>query len=230
MTRYILRELIYDNPLASPSDVQGFRLEGDAQISFPNGRLRMENLRDPAEGQKANFVYWCPQGFPDHIAISWDFWPLREPGLCILFFAAKGRQGQDIFHPSLACRTGEYQQYHHGDINALHISYFRRKQPEERAFHTCNLRKSYGFHLVCQGADPIPSVEDARPPYHIHLAKCGPEVAFCINDLPIFHWVDDGATYGPLLDGGKIGFRQMAPLIGEYANLRVHTVERQTSA
>jgi hypothetical protein len=214
-------ELIYDNPLAGPGDVVGWRLEGEASITFPNGRMRIENLRDPAEGQAANLVFWCPEDWPDGIEIAWDFWPVREPGLCILFFAARGQGGEDLFSPRLAARTGQYEQYHHGDINALHLSYFRRKAPSERAFHTCNLRKSYGFHLVAQGADPLPSVEDADPPYAIRLVKNGPVVEFAIRDLPVLRWVDDGASFGPLLGGGKIGFRQMAPLIGEYANLRI---------
>ena len=47
-----------------------------------------------------------------------------------------------------------------------------------------------------------------------------------VNDLPVLRWVDDGESYGPLLAGGKIGFRQMAPLIAEYANLQIHTVEK----
>jgi len=106
------------------------------------------------------------------------------------------------------------------------VSYFRRRFPAERAFHTCNLRKSYGFHLVAQGADPLPSVADATPPYRVRLVQCGPEVAFAINDLEVFRWRDDGSTYGPVLGGGKIGFRQMAPLMAEYANLTVHAVER----
>jgi hypothetical protein len=223
---YRLTDLIYENPLATQSDVAAFRLEGDAAISFPVGRMRIENRRDPSEGQKANLVYWCPQTLPADISIAWDFWPIREPGLCILFFAAAGSEGQDLFDPGLAPRTGEYKTYHHGDINAFHISYFRRRWPQERAFHTCNLRKSYGFYMVAQGADPLPSVADATPPYRIQLIKCGPEVAFYVNDLPILNYLDDGETYGPLLGGGKIGFRQMAPLIAEYANLRVHAVER----
>jgi hypothetical protein len=81
--------------------------------------------------------------------------------------------------------------------------------------------------MVAQGADPLPSVADATPPYRIQVVKCGPEVAFYINDLPILNYLDDGETYGPLLGRGKIGFRQMAPLIAEYANLQVHTVERR---
>ncbi len=217
--------LIYENPLATADDVAGFHLEGEAALSFPMGRMRMESRLDPEEGQKANFVHWCPEEFPADVAISWDFWPIREPGLSILFFAAQGIHGEDVLDPGLAQRTGEYQQYHHGDINAFHVSYFRRRWPQERAFHTCNLRKSYGFHMVAQGADPIPPVADAQSPYRITVVKCAAEIVFAVNDLPIFHFVDDGRRYGPLLAGGKIGFRQMAPLIAEYANLRVHPVK-----
>ncbi len=226
MFSFEVGDTVYENPLAAESDAAGFRLEGEARISFPNGRLRMENLRDPAEGQRSNFVFWCPETFPADVSIEWAFWPVREPGLCILFFAAKGRSGEDLFDPSLIARTGDYKQYHHGDINALHVSYFRRRWPEERAFHTCNLRKSYGFHMVAQGADPIPPVADATPPYRIQVVKCGGNVAFSINELPIFSWRDDGVGYGPVLGGGKIGLRQMAPLVGEYANLVVRSVTR----
>lgn len=154
--------------------------------------------------------------------ITWDFYPVREPGLCMMFFAARGMEGQELFDHSLKKRTGEYVQYHHGDINAFHISYFRRKEPDERSFHTCNLRKSYGFYLTAQGGDPIPDVADAKPPYHIAVIKRGNVVQFMIDTLEIFRFEDDGETYGPLLEGGKIGFRQLAPFIGEYAELRVY--------
>lgn len=217
-------EPIYRNPLATPADVEAFRLEGDARMSFPQGRLRMENARDPSEGQAANFVFWVPEEFPDHIRISWKFWPIRSPGLSILFFAARARAGGGIFDAGLAERRGEYRQYHSGDIDALHVSYFRRSSPEERAFRTCNLRKSHGFHLVAQGADPIPTVADAIPPYRIELLKSGPHVRFAINELPIFAWSDDG-SHGPPLAGGRIGLRQMAPLIAEYADLTVERID-----
>jgi hypothetical protein len=223
---YQIGQTLYENLLAHKADVKGFRLEGDAIITFPKGRMRMQNLRDVAEGQAANFVFWCPLNFPPDIEVSWDFWPIQEPGLCILFFAATGRKGEDLFDSKLAPRAGLYEQYHHGDINALHVSYFRRRYPVERAFHTCNLRKSYGLHLVSQGADPIPSVVDTQGPYRIRLIKYKAEVAFSINDLPIFRWVDDGITHGSFLGSGKIGFRQMAPLIGEYANFKVKAVKK----
>lgn len=222
MSKELRGQLIYSNPLDSPEAIADFRLEGQAACSFPLGRLRMENAADPKEGQKSNFVLWCPESFPADLSVEWDFWPIREPGLCILFFSAQGRQGEDLFDPALAQRTGEYDMYHHGDIHAFHISYFRRRYPEERAFHLCNLRKSYGFHMVAQGADPIPPVADAAGPYRMRVDKLGAKVAFYINDLLIFEWEDDGAAFGPLLGGGKLGFRQMAPLMAEYANLKVY--------
>jgi hypothetical protein len=204
--------------------MRGFRLEGDAKISFAGGRMRMENARDATDGQASNFVYWCPEVFPDNIEATWEFRPIREPGLCIFFFAAAGISDKDLFDPSLPNRTGEYEQYHSGAINTLHVSYFRRRYPEERAFHVCNLRKSKGFHLVAQAADPIPSVEDVTAPFRISVWKKGPAVRFSVNELRLFEWVDDGRTYGPVLAGGRIGFRQMAPLVGEYGNLVVHSL------
>jgi hypothetical protein len=140
---------------------------------------------------------------------------------------ARGRGGEDLFAPTLAPRTGEYKQYHHGDINCYHVGRFRRVSDEGRAFQTCHLRKSYGFHLVAEGADPIPPAKYAVPPYHIQALKCGPDVRLAINDLPILEYHDDGHTYGPLLDGGKVGFRQMAPMIACYANLKVYALERE---
>ncbi len=217
-------KLVYRNPLASDHDLKGFRAEGDAASSFPRGRWRLEGLRDPSEGQDANIVVWCPETFPDHIRMAWDYRPIQEPGLSIFFFAAGGCGGEHVLDAGLATRRGPYRQYTHGDIHALHISYFRRRHPEEREFTTCNLRKSYGFHLVAQGADPLPSVPDATRPYRVWVVKSGPHVRFGIDQLECLRWRDDGQSTGAVLGGGSIGFRQMTPLIAEYANLEVHTL------
>lgn len=214
--------LIYSNPLASPVDVADFRMEGRAAVSFPQGRLRLENILPAEEGQKANYLFWCPQLFPADIYATWEFWPLREPGLAMMFFSANGSNGQDLFSPQLPPRTGEYDVYHHGQMNGFHASYFRRAYESERAFHLCNLRKSYGLHLVAQGADPLPNIADARPPYRMAICKKGNTIQFYAGTLCLYTFVDDGITWGPLLGGGYIGFRQMAPLMAEYANLNVY--------
>lgn len=218
------KKLIYENKLSCEKDVSDFVLEGSAEIYFKNGKMRMKNAIDPSEGQRSNFVYWCPVDFPSDILIEWDFKPIEEPGLAIMFFCAGGVNGEDLFSPSLKKRDGQYELYHSGDINAYHISYFRRKWDEERAFHTCNLRKSKGFNLVSQGADPIPDCADAKDSYHIEILKHNGKIDFKIDNLTVFSWLDDGKEYGKILTCGKIGFRQMAPLVGEYSNLRVYEI------
>lgn len=216
------KNLIYKNNLSCMDDVKNFVLEGSAQIYFENNKMRMRNALSEELGQKSNFVFWCDKEFPSDIMIEWDFRPIEEPGLAIMFFCAKGCSGEDLFDNTLAPRDGQYDLYHSGDINAYHVSYFRRKWDEERNFHTCNLRKSKGFHLVAQGADPIPNCEDTMGSYHICVSKYKGRIDFSIDALTVFSWQDDGEAFGPVLDGGKIGFRQMAPLIGEYSNLKVY--------
>ncbi|MFW6253198.1 MAG: DUF1961 family protein, partial [bacterium] len=214
-----------ENTLASPADITEWRCEGDAAITFPRGRLRLENAyeRDTDQGRHANFVLWCDRDFPDNIVVRWEFKPLSDRGLAMIWIAAAGRNGEDLFDPALDPRDGDYPQYHHGDINALHGSYFRRN-PQETSFRTCNLRKSYGFHMVAQGGDPLPDCRDVEAPYTIEVLKWGPHVRFSMNGVILYHWVDDGVSYGPVLEAGKIGFRQMAGLIAEYGKLEVRSV------
>ena len=177
-------DLLYANPLAAEGDLAGFRLEGEAVLSFPAGRLRMQNALDPALGQRSNFVLWCPEEFPPDVAISWEFHPIAEPGLCMFFFATRGRRGEDLFDPALAPRHGIYDQYHHGDLDGYHVSYFRRRVPEGRAFHVCNLRKSYGFHLAAQGPDPCPASPTPRRPITCAWTTSAPRFAFPSTACP----------------------------------------------
>ncbi|SDX39434.1 protein of unknown function [Arthrobacter sp. yr096] len=220
--------MIYSNPLRGPSDIASWIAEGPVHYGTHDdggpgsggegtGALVLSGSLDAEEhGDHAHWTLWCPEEIPDHVRITWEFMPLEEPGLAMVFFAARGRGGEDLFSSALAPRTGFYPQYHSGDIDALHISYFRHKYASERAFRTCNLRKSAGFELVAQGADPLPPAEDADGYYRMEVLKDGPLVAFSINGLPLFDWTDPSA--GPL-GGGYFGIRQMAPLKAAYRNL-----------
>ncbi|MCD4851701.1 YesU family protein [Arthrobacter sp. AK01] len=227
--------MIYSNALRGPSDVAGWVAEGPVHFGTYNhgtadgGGLGLADdgtkalvlsgsLDAEEHGDQAHWTLWCPEELPDHVRITWEFLPLEEPGLAMAFFAARGHGGEDLFSASLAPRTGFYPQYHSGDIDALHISYFRHKHPSERAFRTCNLRKSAGFELVAQGADPLPPVGDADDFYRIEVIKDGPRVAFAINDLRLFEWTDPAAEP---LGGGYFGIRQMAPLKAAYRNLSI---------
>lgn len=222
--------MIYSNPLRGPSDVAGWVAEGPVQFGTHDDgapalgadgtdALVLSGSLDADEhGDHAHWTLWCPEELPDRVRILWEFLPIEEPGLAMVFFSARGQGGEDLFSPALAGRTGFYPQYHSGDIDALHVSYFRHKYTSERAFRTCNLRKSAGFELVAQGADPLPPAEDADGFYRMEVVKDGPRVAFSINGLPLFEWTD---PTGEPLGGGYFGIRQMAPLKAAYRNLRV---------
>ena len=215
-------DLLYSNPLAGPADVAGWVAEGPLKLARHEGALELSGqLDDEQFGDHAHWTFWCPVEFPDCIRISWEFLPLAEPGLAMVFFSAAGHGGRDLFSPELAPRTGYYPQYHSGDIDALHVSYFRHKHAEERAFRTCNLRKSAGFELVAQAADPLPPTEDALDFYRMELVKDGPRVEFSINGLPVLDWTDPGEH---VLGRGYFGFRQMAPLRAAYRNLVVENL------
>jgi hypothetical protein len=215
-------KVLYRNALGGPEDVADWAAEGPLKMGSHGEALELSGSLDDGEfGDRAHWTFWCPVEFPDRIRISWEFLPLEEPGLAMLFFAANGHGGKDLFSPALAPRTGYYPQYHSGDLDTLHVSYFRHKYESERAFRTCNLRKSAGFELVAQGADPLPPAEDAVDFYRMEVVKDGRRVAFSINGLPLFDWQDDSAM---VLAGGYLGFRQMAPLRAAYRNLVVEEI------
>lgn len=221
------KELIYKNPLSCAEDVKDFVAEGQVKVTFENGAMRLSSVLDAKLGQAANYVYWCNEEFPSDIMIKWKFRPLSEIGLCILFFSAKGANGEDIFDERLKKRDGRYDMYHSSDINAFHISYYRtnfRTVAGEPALRTCNLRKSCGFHMVAQGGDPIPELEYCKGFYELCIIKKGEKVEFYVNDIPVLSFQDDGKTFGAPLGGGKIGFRQMSPMIGEYRDFEVYKI------
>ena len=215
---------LYSSALSGPEDLADWILEGPMVASFPTGRLRLESAAEPAEGQAANFVAWLPVEHQGDVRISWSFRPLREPGLAMIFWAAQARGGGSLHDPALPARTGEYEQYHSGAIDAYHLSYYRRMWPTERRLHTCNLRKSHGFHLVAQGADPLPPVLDADGDYHLELVWREGRVTFSVEGIECLSWQDEGTIGGAPHRAGAIGLRQMAPLIAEYSNLRIEAL------
>lgn len=213
--------LIYRNPLTGPEDVADWVVEGPAGLGASTdpaqpGLELWSAADEDVVGDHAHFTLWCPAELPDAVRIAWSFRPLTEDGLAMLFFGATGI-GADLFSPQLAHRDGYYPQYHSGDIRTLHVSYYRRKWSSERRFTTCNLRKSPGFQLVAQGADPLPGAADADGFYRMHVEKHGRVVRFGIDDLTLFTFHDDNDPIG----AGRIGFRQMAPLRGRYQDLEV---------
>lgn len=190
-------------------------MEGEGSAAVENQRLVLRADR------KQHIVYWHKALLPDDLLIEYDFAPLADEGLCILFFCAAGSHGRDLFDPSLAPRNGVFSQYTQGDIVAYHVSYYRNR-PDPSTI--CNLRKNPGMPLFGAGRDPIPP----RPGgvHHLALLKQGNRIRFAINGQLVIDATDEEALLGPPLGAGRLAFRHMWPMAAAYDNLVVYRLAR----
>lgn len=218
--------LLYENNLADAASVADWIMEGDALVSFKDGWMTMASQRPDGVPEHGHWVFWYPNKLPDSFVAEWEFQPLEKHGLCIVFFAALGIDGQSIFDASLADRNGHFPQYHSGDINAYHISYFANT-PNEPGRATSNLRKNSGFQLVSNGPPGVPS--GSLQPHHIVLVKDANHIRMAVDGNLIIDWIDTGTNNGPALDEGYIGLRQMQWTVGRYRNFKVYNLKSSAS-
>ena len=204
-------ELLYANDFADEKSVDGWKSEGAVRQEIRDGSLWMEAFDKGA----TKGVFWCPEVFEDPIEVTWRFRPLTDHGLCIIFFMAEGRQGEDIFTWE---RDGAFQHYIKGKMNAYHISYHRDFTD------MCNIRKNYGFHLVAEALDPC-RTKDRE--YEISVRKLGGHVQFIVDGRLVHNWLDDGTAGGPPHNRGKIGLRHTRKMQALYDDLRVYRLKAE---
>jgi len=197
----LLVEETFDGPWE-----RNWALEGPGILTLENGRLRMR------EGDN-HIVLWHKQTFPNDFIAEWEFTPNEIAGLCIVFFCAAGRNGEDLFDPALQKRDGTFKLYHSGDINCYHISYFRNTCARSP---NCALRKNLGFYRASCGYDFIPLETGVTS--KLTLVKRGAHIQLVINGHVSIDWVDDGVSRGPVWGAGKIGLRQMMTTDAYYDN------------
>ena len=192
--------------------MEGWLLEGEAETEHKNGWMF---LRSPDEA--SHHVYWCPETFPSSFIAEWEVQNKHpEAGLCIIFFAAAGQDGQDLFDNNLKPRTGVFKQYTKGDINNYHISYYANTPTQkDRAFS--HLRKNRGFKKVQVGQPGILASSTAI--HTLRLVKHNGHIELFLDDKSIIDWTDDNP-----LGKGKIGFRQMRWTNFAYRNFKVWAI------
>lgn len=195
-------------------------MEGPGVVEFKDGWLHMFS---PEE--KMHHVYWSLQTFPDSFIAEWEAQNIEtDAGLCIIFFAARGENGEDIFDPVLAERNGEFSQYTRGDIISYHISYYANAVNNPGRGHA-NLRKNNKFILVQEGEEGIPI--RSKQIHRMRLVKNGPHIVMFVGDRKVIDWTDDGKTYGSVYKDGRIGFRQMKWTHFRYRNFRVWALKQE---
>jgi hypothetical protein len=221
--KFVKGRLLYKTSMNCPNSVKNWRMEGPGKLEFKDGWMHMYS-----PNEKMHHVFWCPNSFPESFIAEWDAQNMEtDAGLCIVFFAAKGEKGEDIFDPNLPERTGIFRQYTLGKIVSYHISYYANTPGNPDRPHA-NLRKNNKFILVQEGKRGIPA--KSRKVHKVRLIKDGPHIVMFIDDRKIIDWTDDGKKYGPVHTDGKIGFRQMKWTHFRYRNLKVWALEKKDKA
>ena len=206
--------LIYENTLVSAEAVSNWVMEGPGQVEFKNGWMEMY-----APDEKFHHVFWCPVDFPGSFIAEWEAQNLKtEAGLCIVFFSAKGKKGEDIFEASFPLRDGTFRQYTKSEkLNTYHISYYANGE-DKPGREISHLRKNSGFHLVQQKEPGIPIA--SKEVHQLKLIKEDSRIIMYVDNRKIIDWTDEN-EHGPVLQEGKIGFRQMRWTHFRYKNFKV---------
>jgi hypothetical protein len=216
--------LLLDLPLASQDDIDEWILEGPGEVTFKDGWMQMRSTRpDASGGVNGHIVNWCPNDFPADFVAEWEVQVLSDWGLNIVFFAAKGENGEDIFDPSLPARDGTFTHYIKGAVKSYHISY-HANTPGAPGRSTSNLRKNNRFLLISAGPVAIPA--DSREVHQVRLVKDGAHIQLQVDGRVSIDYVDPGTDrYGPVYGGGKFGLRQMQWTVARYRNLKIWRLE-----
>jgi hypothetical protein len=213
-----LGRLLYESSLGDPAAIEGWVMEGPGAVEFVGGWMQMSMQLVNGE-PKGHLVHWCPKDFPSRFVAEWEVRIMSDSGLNIVFFAARGEHGEDIFDPQLPPRNATFTQYTQGAIVSYHISYFANTRA------TSNLRKNNHFYLVANGPPGIGAGD--KHPHRVRLIQDGAHIQLQVDGRVIIDYTDNGKRYGPVLDGGKIGFRQMTPTVARYRNFRVWELRRR---
>lgn len=205
--------LLYTTTFDSPEAVDGWVMEGPGVVEHRDGGLEMFS-----PDERYHHVYWAPPILPSSFVAEWTVRNLEvDAGLCIVFFAATGRHGEDIFDPALRSRNGTFTQYTNGDIANYHISYYADGKSDPQR-ETANLRRNPGFHHVQAGGPGVPLFD--TEPHRVRLVKLEAHIAMYVDDRLIVNWVDDGG-HGAPLEGGRLGLRQMQWTRFHYSDLSI---------
>jgi len=215
-------KLIYTSKMSTQADIADWILEGPAEITFKENSMIMQSkVPNPPAGTNGHFNIWCPADFPKCFIAEWEYRPVSEYGISLVFFATRGLNGENIFDPTLAKRDGVFQPYVNGDIhNYWIVFYSNHLRMRVTNYATTYLNKSSPSSILSIGKTGI--VPGSTVFHHVRLIKDDGHIQFQVNDKVVLDFIDTGSDrWGPVLDGGKFSFRQMAFTIGAYKNFNV---------
>ncbi len=211
-------KLVYQSSMASASSIKDWTMEGPGRLRFSDGWMNMDSPE-----KEMHHVLWCPEMAPESFAAQWEMQNRNlEAGLCIVFFAATGLDGQDVMDPSLPDRDGTFSQYNDQALQNYHISYYAHN-PKLPARAMARLRKNPGKNIVSEGPPGI--VVSSDKIHTVTLIKEGSRIRLFVDQNAIIDWVDDAKVNGAPLGSGKIALRQMQWTHFRYRNFKLWSIQ-----
>jgi hypothetical protein len=185
------------------------------QIAAKDGQLKIDT-----QSKLNGTLVWCRKPLPKNFEFEYDLTPLSKSGFFMLFFCAKGNKGEDVLSEErLADRKFPtlFKKYVAGTTDCYHISYRRDEEAN------CNLRKNSGMVLLKQ--EQLTHVLPAGKKVHVKLTKKEGSITLLVDGKSFMDFTDDGKAHGPVLEGGRIGFRQVYESSGVYENIVIRELK-----
>jgi len=155
----------------------------------------------------SHMVVWNKNRFPADMMFEFTInHHGSENGLTLVFFAAQGLQGQEIFALNLPPRKGDYRKYNRGALSNYTVSYWSRNKAEgaikKGEQYSNRVRKNPGANLLATNASLTDQCNDCD--FRVRILKIAGNITAEINGTVVNH-VTDPDPHG----GGYIGLRSM---------------------
>ena len=181
----------------------------------------------PEQGP-SHMVVWNKTRFPADMMFEFTVnHHGSENGLTLVFFAAEGEEGQEIFNLGLPPRNGVYRNYNKGRLRNYTVSYWSRNKSESAIKkveqYSNRVRRNPGANMLATNDSHTDKCSDCD--YRVRILKLGGIITAEINSTVVNH-LTDSDPHG----GGYIGLRFMQGVDRvSYDDFRVWTVNEKPS-
>ncbi len=196
---------------------------GDKYIDSMDIRITDEGLLIQTPNivaEETRMYLWSPKIFEGNQWIEFDFQVQSEAGLALLVICASGPQRNDFIDEGWMYKTGSMG-FILSQTRNYHWEFMRRVEMMRSDMETQYLAKNPWAYKMSYGC--IPRLEQNKW-YHLQMVKVGNRLHGSIDGITVFDLNDDSFNNnGPVLNGGRIGIRQMYKTKMLYKNFEVYT-------
>lgn len=161
---------------------------------------------DRAGLEPSHMVLWNKNTFNGDMMFEWTVnHHGSDDGLTLVFFAATGMEGQDIFDLGLPVRDGVYRTYNRG-LNNYTVSYWSRNKAKgavkKGEQYSNRVRMNPGMNMLASNDSLTDKCNDCD--FKLRILKADGYITAEVNGKVVNH-----VKATPMYEGGYIGLRSM---------------------